>query len=418
MARYDRLAPLPLPPRNACLAGWPALRDLAGRERDAELGRRLRLHFLVLRPISRRVREGDATDLVSLAAQIERVREELGALAARDPQRIVTGQALARLLDPTVETAAGAAVTLGERALEWGHHAAAQEYGELAAELVERSAPALMPRALCLAASAAAAGGRSEEAATLAERAAVAAERHAGLAAWTDAVATAGMVAPTHTGRAAALTRLAEAESRGEAAGDAAVVAAAAEAAARVALHAGAAAAAADHGLRALARATAPKQRTRLLELVGDALLVLGRADGAEHAWALAQATADAADRTRLLARRARCRAESGDASGFRELATQLPHSGVPPAARVELAAASLANGDVEAARRYAQAAHQAARSSLQRDALNAAAALLEQLARSDGHLMAVPVAARQGAPGADKLFERLLAVGASSSRT
>ena len=51
MARYDRIAPIPIPAREAAFPGWLMLRDLAGRERDPELARRARLRFLALRPL-------------------------------------------------------------------------------------------------------------------------------------------------------------------------------------------------------------------------------------------------------------------------------------------------------------------------------------------------------------------------------
>ena len=53
MARYDRIAPIPIPAREAAFPGWLMLRDLAGRERDPELARRARLRFLALRPLLR-----------------------------------------------------------------------------------------------------------------------------------------------------------------------------------------------------------------------------------------------------------------------------------------------------------------------------------------------------------------------------
>ena len=53
MARYDRIAPIAAPARAAAFPGWLVLRDLQGRERDAELARRARLRFLALRPLRR-----------------------------------------------------------------------------------------------------------------------------------------------------------------------------------------------------------------------------------------------------------------------------------------------------------------------------------------------------------------------------
>src|SRR5437660_5201543 len=88
MARYDRIAPLTAPARNEALPGWLALRDLDGRERDTELGRRARLRFLAVRMVRRLIREGfERVPSESFERQIEGVREELGQLATRDVER-------------------------------------------------------------------------------------------------------------------------------------------------------------------------------------------------------------------------------------------------------------------------------------------------------------------------------------------
>jgi hypothetical protein len=418
MARYDRLLPLPLPERGAAFAGWPALRDLDGRERDAELARRLRLHFLVLRPIARRARERDTADLASLAAQVERVREELGALAARDPQRMVIAQALAGILDPSVEASAHAVLQLGERALEWGHFSAAQEYGELTAELAGAALPGVQAAAFGLAARAATFAGRGEEAEALADRALASAGAEGTLGVWADAVVNAAAIARSRAARSAATERLEVLEAQATTAGDAPVIAKAAEGAARLALAAGSPAAAAEHALRALNCAEPLRRRVRLAELVGDALLALGRPDQADRAFELAHAAAEGSERGRLLARRARARAEASDAEGFRDLVRRLPGTGLPAAARVELANGALAVGDVDAARRYASAAQHAARSALQRDTLNAAGVLLEQIERAAGHVVGVRVAAPSPSQSAtDGIVEQLQALGALDTR-
>src|SRR5688500_15944585 len=95
-ARYDRLAPLNAPERERTFPGWAVLRDLDGAERDGDSARRARLRFLALRPAYRLVARGfGAVPLESVERQIDRVREELGQLPARDPERA----ALAALLN-------------------------------------------------------------------------------------------------------------------------------------------------------------------------------------------------------------------------------------------------------------------------------------------------------------------------------
>src|SRR5512145_2161007 len=103
MARYDRLAPLSAPVREQALPCWPVLSDLEHCERDADEARRARLRFLALRPVHRLATRGiDAIAAESFERQIERVREELGQLPARDSERAVLARFLneLRTLDP------------------------------------------------------------------------------------------------------------------------------------------------------------------------------------------------------------------------------------------------------------------------------------------------------------------------------
>ena len=129
MARYDRIAPLPAPSREAAFPGWLVLRDLEGRERDGELARRARLRFLALRPLRRILTMGlEAVTAPSFAREIEGIREELGHLPARDPERIRLSRYLHEIearspLDLTL-----AAAGLGELAEEAGHASAAEEF--------------------------------------------------------------------------------------------------------------------------------------------------------------------------------------------------------------------------------------------------------------------------------------------------
>lgn len=118
MARYDRIARLDPPPRDAAFTGWLALRDLQDRERDTDLGRRARLRFLAVRLIHRLSRQGDGIDRESLKQQCNSVREELGQLSGRDPERQRLAEFLKEVatLDPRaiVESALEMADTLSD----------------------------------------------------------------------------------------------------------------------------------------------------------------------------------------------------------------------------------------------------------------------------------------------------------------
>jgi hypothetical protein len=100
MARYDRIAPLDAPSRDRTFPAWLVTRDLEGRDRDPELARRVRLRFLALRPVARLVaRRAAQVPAASYRRQIEGVREELGHLPARDPERARLGHFLDRIAD-------------------------------------------------------------------------------------------------------------------------------------------------------------------------------------------------------------------------------------------------------------------------------------------------------------------------------
>jgi tetratricopeptide (TPR) repeat protein len=129
MARYDRIARLEAPNRAETFPGWLLFRDLEGRERDTDLGRRARLRFLVLRPVLRMLERGPGrVDPVSLEQQIGDARRELSQLPARDAERLrlegylreIEGRALGRLALSTL--------ALGETAVQAGLDFAGEEY--------------------------------------------------------------------------------------------------------------------------------------------------------------------------------------------------------------------------------------------------------------------------------------------------
>lgn len=141
MARYDRIARLQPPPRNQAFRGWLTLRDLEGREREPELGRRARLRFLALRPVQRLLRrgiEGPSSD--SFQRQIDAVREELGQLPSRDPERVRLSEYLKEIGGRTPRGLADATLEVGAAAELAGHPFAAEEFYRTALEITETHA--------------------------------------------------------------------------------------------------------------------------------------------------------------------------------------------------------------------------------------------------------------------------------------
>jgi hypothetical protein len=136
MARYDRIAALSAPDRAEAFNGWSIFRDLEGRERDLELGRRARLRFLALRLVHRMIEQRieDLSD-ESFQYQIESVREELGLLPARDPERARIADFLQSLQRGAPIEIAMAALDMGEAAEVEKHEFAADEFYRAALDL-------------------------------------------------------------------------------------------------------------------------------------------------------------------------------------------------------------------------------------------------------------------------------------------
>lgn len=137
MARYDRIARIAPPQRDHAYAGWLTLRDLEGRERDGDLGRRSRLRFLAVRLVHRLIDQGTGVDQDSLRRQCDGVREELGQLSSRDPER----QRLAELLNAVPALDIGdivrATLKLAETSRDGEHWSAAEEFYRASVELAE-----------------------------------------------------------------------------------------------------------------------------------------------------------------------------------------------------------------------------------------------------------------------------------------
>lgn len=138
MARYDRIAPLAAPSRSRVFSGWTALRDLEIGERNPDLGQRARVRFLALRPVHRLLARGiDSIPTESYHRQIEGVREELGHLSARDPERAQLAYFLHAISERTPRVLVGATLEMGERIEAAGHYFGAEEYYLTALEVAE-----------------------------------------------------------------------------------------------------------------------------------------------------------------------------------------------------------------------------------------------------------------------------------------
>ena len=138
MGRYDRIAQLNSPTREGTFPGWLTLRDLEGREREPELGRRARLRFLALRPVRRLLAhglQGPAAD--SIERQVHAVRDEVGRLPDRDPERALLTEYLEEIGGRTPGGIVRATLSVGAAAEADGQRYAAEEFYQTALELAE-----------------------------------------------------------------------------------------------------------------------------------------------------------------------------------------------------------------------------------------------------------------------------------------
>lgn len=135
MARYDRIARLDSPPRGDTFTGWLMVRDLEDRERDADLGRRARLRFLAVRLLYRILRSGSSLDRDSLRQQAEAIREELGQLPSRDPERERLGDLLKQAGALDLEDMVRSVLAMAGAAADDGHPFAAEEWYRTAHQL-------------------------------------------------------------------------------------------------------------------------------------------------------------------------------------------------------------------------------------------------------------------------------------------
>jgi hypothetical protein len=128
VARYDRIARLESPPREQAFPGWPVFRDLEGRERDPDLGRRASLRFLALRPVRRLLDHGfDGPGQASLDQQIDVVLRRLNGLPADDADRARLTSYVEEVRRRVPGDLARATLALGEASESDGQLFAAEE---------------------------------------------------------------------------------------------------------------------------------------------------------------------------------------------------------------------------------------------------------------------------------------------------
>ncbi|NIP78531.1 MAG: tetratricopeptide repeat protein, partial [Gemmatimonadetes bacterium] len=190
MARYDRIARIDPPARENAFGGWLTLRDLEGREREPELGRRARLRYLALRPVRRLLERGlDALDPASFQHQLDSVREELGQLPSRDPERQILADYLKQVGGRAPRGVVQATLDVGAAAEASGHTYAAEEFYRTGLELTQRHGlDGLHVQALRAIGRIHRRRGEWDEAVGLLERAATLAEEQDDLVEWARAL--------------------------------------------------------------------------------------------------------------------------------------------------------------------------------------------------------------------------------------
>lgn len=138
MARYDRIAQIDPPPRQAAYGGWLTLRDLEGREREPELGRRALLHFLAIRPVRRLLQRGlDGPQAASIDGQVEAVRQQVDQLPEEDAARERLTHYLEEVGGRSPAGLVRATLDVGTAAEAAGQLFAAEEFYRTALELAE-----------------------------------------------------------------------------------------------------------------------------------------------------------------------------------------------------------------------------------------------------------------------------------------
>jgi tetratricopeptide (TPR) repeat protein len=321
MARYDRIARLPVPARREAFPCWGVLADLEGRDRDPDLLRRGRLRFLALRPVHRVLTRGDAVTSESYAKQLEGVREELGHLSARDPERHWLSRFLHQIEDRTPGTLAMALLDLGQGIASEEHDRGAKECFLLAQRAAAQGgAGELEARAKIGLGDLAQAAGNVEQSRELYGEAAALALEHDARLSWARAAESLAELREAEGDGAGAAETYRAIMDRGEAWPAPEVRGIGAFHLSQMELHEGNPLLALEYGIIAADTLRRDEERRRVFVVLGGAFSLLGAQTTAEQCYDVAFAiTADDGARLDARARRAAAAAHNGDAPGFEE---------------------------------------------------------------------------------------------------
>lgn len=401
MARYDRIAPLSAPARDAAFPAWSVMRDLDGNDRDVELARRARLRFLAIRPVRRLLdKHTAAVSRVSYLAQIEAVREELGHLPARDVERARIARFLHHIEEADPLRAIAASLEMADACAAGGQVFAAEEYALTAlglatvhhAERMQGSANTTLARICRMRAlwtDAAQYAGRAEAIAEAANEIGDAVRARAELAL---TAAACGDAAKARMIMAAALQAA-------NAAHDPQATALLEAKFCECELALGNADAALQHGWIALRQLDGGRDRALLLEAVGTAFSIIGLHKAAERCFTMvAQRGVDSALRARARAALAVAAAAGNAPQVFRDRRTALLNDAqewsadprVSAFVHIELGRASLFARDLDFAREHVREAITTGRKHALPDVLLQAEEILTALEQDTGELAAL----------------------------
>ena len=320
MARYDRIAALPLPERADAMPCWPVLAELAGRERETDLANRARLYFSLLRPVRRLADRKFAVSEASHDRQIAAVRAQIDGLSWIGPDRARIRAFLIAVGSRAPAGVAAATLDIAECAAARGHFHAADEFARTALVVGAMAGAGTEARALTLMARVARELGRWEEAADHGRAAVARAGSASDHSAWAGAVTELAVLWRTRGDADAAAGLLAAVRRRAAEWKEESLLADAAEALAVSALAARLPEVAVHEGWFALHRIGDVERRRRLLESIAIGLraLKLFRAADACYA-ALIQSAQAPSERARVQVGYALSAAEASEGATFRE---------------------------------------------------------------------------------------------------
>lgn len=320
MARYDRIAALPLPERSHAIPGWCVMRELSGRERDTELANRVRLYFLVLRPVRRLVERGFAVPPDSHDRQVAAMRAALDAMPTTTPGLARLRSFLSAVSTRAPERVALATLDVATMAEARSHYEAASEFALTALAAAAHANPGVEARASTVLARLQRKTGHWSDAERWSTRAVDLAAPPSFRAAWAHAVTELATLYHVRSAQSEAVSLLGRVRKRVAEWKDELLLADGAEALAATALAAGHTEVAVHEGWFALHRINDTERRRRLLLSVADGLRTLRLFAGADACYtALAQTAVGPAERAAPLTRAAVSAAEAGDLASFRE---------------------------------------------------------------------------------------------------